>query len=166
MAAITVCPLQSEGSHTDTYVLLKSAWGLIYCHSLPSSPVEGQCRVRRCPSLHHQDPVPPVLSCDLSSQGRQCWLVGHAGLPPAFQRTSDAPCLPQREAPVHWVPPHQSVSATASACRPLRVGWTRLEWQLVLPSSLEEGELNYYIPYNKKNQRWLCKPEESGLAPS
>lgn len=44
-------------------------------------------------------------------------------------------------------------------------GWARSEWQLVLPSSSKEGELNNYIVYILKNQRLLGLSEESGLAP-
>lgn len=61
MTAVTMYPLKSQDSHVNTCVLLNSAWGLIYCHSHPASPVDGQRHVRRCPSLHHQHPVPPVL---------------------------------------------------------------------------------------------------------
>lgn len=53
----------------------------------------------------------------------------------------------------------RAMSVTASACRPaVREGWARSEWQLVLSSSSEEGELNNYVIHIKKNK-------EPGLAP-
>lgn len=120
-----VCPLQSQDSHVNTYVLLKPAWGLIYCHSHAASPIDGQCHAGRCLSLHHQHPVPPV----------PCWGFGVATAtsPPrggntgwwdmlACHQTSrghQTPCALPRKGQWYVGCHHtRAMSVTASACGP------------------------------------------------